>query len=154
MPDPRASLNAFRALSALFFYKIVYPAAIMILIVMVALYVLTILLTITFSNWWLLLLIILVPLTVFLLAAAYILWYLLKKLLPRRLSDHELVKLSRFTDKLFGVAEQARLPYPVLLFLVAKDVLRGKESKFLRKIIGDSRELMREFGEIQEMFRQ
>ena len=154
MPDPRASLDAFRALSALFFYKILYPAVFMILILMVALYVLTIFLTISFSNWWLLLLVLLIPLTIFFFIAGYILWYLLKKLLPRRLSNHELVRLSRFTDKLFEVAEQARLPYPVLLFLVAKDVLRGKESKFLRKIIGDSRDLMREFGEIQQMFKQ
>lgn len=153
MPDPRASLHALRALSALFLYKILYPALFMIVIVMVALYVLTVLLTLTFSSWWLLLLVILIPLTIVFLVTGFILWFLLQKLLPRRLSKHERQQINRFTDKLFTIAERARLPYPVLLFLVGKDVIRGKESRFLSELIGDSRGLMKEFEEIQGLFR-
>ena len=154
MPDPRASIGALRALSALFLYRILQPVLVMTAILLIALYTSTILLTLTFSDWWLLTLVVLVPLTAIILICGYIVWYLLHKLLPRRLSADERVKLRKFTDKLWGVAEQVRLPYPVLLFLVAKDVLRGKESKFLRKIIGDSRDLMREFEEIQSLFRK
>lgn len=152
MPSPRASLGALRALSALFFFKILHPVLIMTIIILAALYTLTILLTLTFSPWWLLSLILLIPLTSVVLIGGYILWYLLHKLLPRKLAAHERSKLNRFTEKLWTVSEKARLPYPVLLFLVAKDVLRGKESEFLRKIIGDSRELMRELTEIQKLF--
>ena len=154
MPDPRASIGALRALSALFFFKILHPTLVMIAVILIALYTSTILLALTFSNWWLLALVVLVPLTVIILIVGYILWYLLHKLLPRKLSSDERAKLHKFTDKLWSVAEQVRLPYPVLLFLVAKDVLRGKESKFLRKIIGDSRDLMREFDDIQDLFRK
>ncbi len=154
MPDPRASLDAFRALSALFLLRILQPALVMSVIILIALYTLTILLALTFSTWWLLALFVLVPLTVFLLVAGYVLWYLLHKLLPRKLTSRERTKLHKFTETLWSVAEQVRLPYPVLLFLVAKDVLRGKESKFLRRLIGDSRDLMKEFGEIQAFFRQ
>lgn len=154
MPDPRASIGALRALSALFFFKILHPTLVMVAVILIALYTSTILLALTFSNWWLLALVVLVPLTVILLIVGYLLWYLLHKLLPRKLSSDERIKLHKFTDKLWGVAEQVRLPYPVLLFLVAKDVLRGKESKFLRKIIGDSRDLMREFDDIQDLFRK
>lgn len=154
MPDPRASIGTLRALSALFLFKILHPALVMIAIVLIALYTLTILLTLTFSNWWLLTLTVLIPITILILICGYIVWYLLHKLLPRKLSSEEQAKLHKFTDKLWGVAEQVRLPYPVLLFLVAKDVLRGKESKFLRKIIGDSHDLMKEFGEIQDLFRK
>lgn len=154
MPDPRASFNALRALSALFFYKILYPALFMVVILLVALYTLTVLLVLTFSNWWLLLLVILVPLTLMLLVAGTIVRYLLRRLIPRKLSSTEKAKLNAFTDKLLGVAERARLPYPVLLFLVAKDVLRGRESKFLSRTIGDSRDLMKEFSEIQGLFKE
>lgn len=154
MPDPRPSISALRALGALFLFKILHPALVMIAIILVALYTSTLLLTLTFSSWWLLTLIVLVPITVIILIGGYIIWYLLYKLLPRKLTSEERAKLHDFTDKLWGVAEQVRLPYPVLLFLVAKDVLRGKESRFLSKLIGDSRDLMSEFDEIQGMFRQ
>lgn len=152
MPSPRASFDTLRALSALFFLRVLHPALIMTGIALIALYTLTVLLALSFSNWWLLTLFILIPMTIVALIAGYILWRLLHTLLPRKLSARERSKLNTFTDKLWGVAEQARLPYPVLLFLMAKDVLRGKESKFLRKIIGDSRDLMKEFGEIQKLF--
>lgn len=154
MPNPRISLSALRALSALFFYKVINPVLVMVVIIMVALYTLTVMLALTFSEWWLLILVILVPLTVFFLVVSFVLHYLLRRLLPRKLEAHERVKLNQFTDRVWDVAERARLPYPVLLFLVAKDVVRGKESKFLSKIIGDSRELMKEFEEIQELFRK
>lgn len=154
MLDPRASFSALRALSALFFYRILYPTLFMVVILLIALYTLTVLLTLTFSAWWLLLLVILVPFTIFFLASGYMMWYLLRKLLPRHLTPHERERLTKFTDKLLGVAERARLPYPVLLFLVAKDVLRGKESKFLRSIIGDSRDLMKELEQIQGLFKE
>lgn len=154
MPDPRASLDAFRALSALFLLRILHPTIVMIGIVLAALYTLTIFLTLSFSNWWLLTFVILIPLTAVILIGGYILLHLLHKLLPRKLSPAERAKLQKFTETLWGVAEQARLPYPVLLFLVAKDVLRGKESKFLRKLVGDSRGLMKEFGEIQSLFQK
>lgn len=154
MLNPRISLGALRALSALFFYKVINPILVMIVIIMIALYAITFMLTLTFSEWWLLILVVLVPLTVFFLVVGFILHHLLRRLLPRTLDAHERARLNRFTDRAWDVAERARLPYPVLLFLIAKDVLRGRESKFLSKIIGDSRELMKEFEEIQELFRK
>lgn len=154
MPDPRASLHALRALSALFMYKILHPVLFMTVIVMAALYVLTILLALTFSSWWLLILAILIPLTIIFAVVGFILRFLLQKLLPRKLSPHERKQINDFTGKLFGIAERARLPYPVLLFLVGKDVLRGKESRFLSEMIGDSKGLMKEFEEIQRLFRK
>lgn len=154
MPDPRASLNALRALSALFLYKILHPVLFMTVIVMAALYVLTILLALTFSSWWLLMLAVLIPLTIIFAAVGCISWFLLRKLLPRKLSAHERKQINNFTNKLFGIAERARLPYPVLLFLVGKDVIRGKESRFLSEMIGDSKGLMKEFEEIQGLFRK
>ena len=154
MPDARASFDTFRALGALFLLRILQPTLVLTVIGLVALYVLAILLALTFSSWWLLTLVVLVPLTICLLVCGYVLWHLLHKLLPRKLSPQERTKLHSFTNTLWGIAEQVRLPYPVLLFLVAKDVLRGRESGFLKKMIGDSRDLMREFGEIQDLFRK
>jgi hypothetical protein len=152
MPSPLASLNTLRALGALFLYRALHPVLFMIVIVMVALYVSTALLALSFSSWWWLLLIVLVPITIVLTLLGYVMWFLLQRLLPRKLSSDERYRLNAFTGKLLSIAERARLPYPVLVVLVGKDVIRGKESRFLSSVIGDSKALTKEFGEIREMF--
>ena len=37
---------------------------------------------------------------------------------------------------------------------LGKDVLRGKESSYLRGIIGDSRSLLKEFSDVQALFQK
>jgi hypothetical protein len=152
MPSPRSSLSALRALSALLLYRILHPVLFLVIIIMVACYVLTVLLALSFSAWWWLLLILFVPITLVLAVLGFVLWFLIQQLLPRRLSSAERKYLNTFTEKLFGIAERARLPYPVLIVLIGKDVIRGRESRFLSRLIGDSKALTRELGEIQAMF--
>ena len=153
MLNPKASVDTLRALSALFLLRVLKPVAVMLAIILAASYALTVMLVLSFTAWWLLLLLLLVPLTVIVLVIGSVLWYLLHRILPRQLSAAERDQLNGFTDKLFAVAEKTKTPYPILLFLVAKDVIRGKESSFLRGLISDSKSLMKELGEIQRLFR-
>lgn len=154
MSSPRASLDALRALSALFLLRVLRPALFMVAVLMIAGYTLTIMLTLSFSSWWLLLLFVLIPLTLMFLVLGTVVWFLLQRILPRKLSSQERSRLNGFTEQLFAIAEKTKTPYPILLFLVAKDVVRGKESSFLRGLIGDSRTLMKDFGDIQALFRK
>lgn len=154
MPSPKASLNALRALSRLFLLRVLRPALLMITILLVAGYALTLMLTLSFSGWWLLLLILLVPLTLIFLILGLVSWFLLQRLLPRKLSASEHTQLTDFTEKLFAVTERAKTPYPVLVFLVAKDVMRGKEVSFFHGIIGSSQSLVKEFAAIQRLFEE
>ena len=151
---PSASLRAFRAVSAIILKKLLHPLQFMAVILLVAGYALTVFLSMSFSAWWWLLLIILVPLTIVFLIAKLISVYLLRIVTPRRLSDAEQGKITAFADKLFSVAERTQTPYPVMLFLIGRDVVRRRESEFLRNLVGDSKSLMTEFGEIQELFRE
>lgn len=153
MPNSRSSLRTLRAISTLFLSRILKPVAFMTVIVLGSAYVLTILLSVAFSSWWLLLLVILVPLTVIAVVGTVVLRFILRQLLPRRLSPDEKGRINAFLDKLERVAENAKLPYPVLVFLVAKDVIRKKESKFLAEMIGDTKGMMTELGEIERLFR-
>lgn len=153
-PNTNVSVRALRALSALVLHRMLKPALFMIVIILSAFYVLTILLTLSFSAWWLLILILLLPLTLVLLILGYVMWFLLQKLLPRKLSTTERNRLDAFIEKISDIADRIKLPYPVMILLVVKDVIRGKESKFIRGIIGDSKELTAEFGEIQELFKE
>lgn len=152
MSDIRTSLTAIRAVSALLLQRFLHPALLMITIILVAIYVLTTLLALSFSTWWWLLLFILIPVTLFLLVVGYILWFLLQQLLPRHLTRVERQKLKTFIDKLFSLAERTRTPYPILLFLIAKDTIRGRGSSFVGNLIGDSKDVVREFNDIQKMF--
>jgi purine-cytosine permease-like protein len=154
MQNNRSSLRTLRAISALFLAKLLKPIVFLACIILGAAYVLTILLSLAFSNWWMLALIILIPLTLVLLAGYLLLRFFIQKLLPRKLSTGEQTKIHGFLDTLLSTAERAKLPYPVIVFLVAKDVIRGKESKFLGKMVGDTKGLMTELGEIERLFRE
>lgn len=154
MVNPQASINALRAISALSLRRLLQPAAVMFAVLLGAGYVLTILLVIVFSPWWLLLLLVLLPWTLVGLAVVIAIRTVLKRLMPRRLSREEHLRLKQFVQDLVGVADRSRTPYPVMLFLIAKDVIRGRESEFLRSLIGDSKNLFHDFGAIQKMFDQ
>lgn len=153
MVNIRHTTSALRALSALFLYRALQPALVMSVILLVAAFVTMILLALSFSNWWWLLLILLLPLTLIFVVMCYLIWFTIQKLMPRKLAPNERAQLQDFIESLFSIADRSSLPYPVLLFLVAKDVIRGKESRFLSSLIGDSKALTREFEEIQNLFR-
>ncbi len=142
-----------RILSALLLKRLLKPVLVIGAFIGLALYTLTVFLAISFSTWWLLALVILVPITVFLILLASLIWFLLGKLSPKKLSKPEQQKVDGFIDTLFSLAERSKTPYPVLLFLIAKDVIRGKESSFIRDLIGDSKKVTKEFEEIRTLFR-
>jgi hypothetical protein len=152
VPRPRASFDTLRALGGVFLKRALTPVFLMAVIILVAAYALMLMLTMSFSNWWLLMLILLLPLTAVLFGITLVLRYVLRRILPRKLTAQERHQLEAFSDKLFSVAERGRTPYFILVFLVAKDVIRGRESAFLRSLIGDSRELMKDFASLQRLF--
>lgn len=153
MPKPKTAITALRAVSALVLKRLLHPMMLMTIIVLGGAYVLMILLVLSFSIWWLLLLIILIPLTLIFGILGYILWYLLQRLMPKEVEKDDREKLGSFTDKVFTLVEKTKTPYPVTLFLIGKDVIRGKESAYIGGLIGDSNDLIKKFEEIQEVFR-
>lgn len=154
MANISSSVAALRALSALLLKKLLQPIMVLVVIVVASVYLLTIFLALSFSDWWWLLLVIWLPLTMMLLAVGYVIWFLVETLLPKKLSKTEKKTISDYTDKLVNLAEKSRTPYPVILFLIAKDVVRGKESAFLSGMIGDSKSLVRGFTDVQEIFKK
>jgi hypothetical protein len=152
MNNRDGSIGALRAIGALVLLRALQPVAVIVAVILIACWALMLMLVLSFSDWWLLLLVILVPITVVVAAIAFILWRLIGRILPRKLSGSERHKLQRFTETVLGIAESARTPYPVLIVLIAKDVLRGRESSFVRGLISDSGDLVKDFGEIRRMF--
>jgi len=149
---PSSTIDALRALGALALRQLLRPVAVMAAILLAASYALMVFLSLSFSAWWWLLLIILFPVTFICLVIAGIAWLLTERLLPRRLTRDERRQLLSFTSKVTSLAERGRLPFPLLLVVLARDVVWGRESSYLRSIIGDSKQLTREFHDIRELF--
>lgn len=118
--------------------------------VLLVLVVVDIILGVWVSSWWFALLIILLPIAVITAAIASLLWAISGRILPSHLTKVDEKQLISFSDKVLGVVENLRIPYPILLLLIAKDVLRGKQSKFLTNIIEDSKQLKADLSALQE----
>ena len=148
----QSSILALRALGAVVLRRILRPALILIVLVLTLCFAATLVLASLVSLWWLLLLIIFVPVSFVVGIVFLLLWQATNRLIPRALSRQEHRQLWAFCTKILVVAERAKLPYPVLVVLIGKDILRRRESVFLEEVIGDSKSLTTEFGEIRKMF--
>ena len=148
----KPTVQALRAITALYAQGILKFLLLIIGGLLIVLYALVIVFTTQFSIWWLLLLLILVPVTVITITITIILWLGTKRLLPRQLTKQERDEITQFTDRINGLVERARTPYPIALVLVAKDVIRGKESTFLRRLINDSGSIKSDFAAVKRIF--
>ncbi len=143
--------TALRAITAVYFRRLLVIAAGLSGVTSVILLLLTAVLALNLSPWWWLLLVIILPLIVVIASVIGVLWITTNRLLPRQLSRTEIKSISAFTGKLFGVVEQIHLPYPVLLVLIGKDIIKGKPNKILQDTVENSRLLRKEYTEIKDM---
>ena len=147
-----STILALRAVTGVYFRRLLIIATSIAVVVLAILYIAINYLAMNLSPWWWLFMIVLVPVTVLAIIVGSGLWFASRRLLPRRMNRHERQMVMTFGSKLFGVIERGRLPYPLLLGLVAKDVLRGRESSLVRDTISDSRSLKDDFRVIQKFF--
>ena len=109
-------------------------------------------LTVVDSDWWALLLIPLIPITLLVGLLSVGLWVASGKLLPGRITKTQRKKIVSFTDKITRLIENGKTPYPMHLFLIGKDVIRGKGSGHVRSLIDDSASLKDDFNDIRRTF--
>ncbi len=147
-----AHISAARAVTAIFFQGLLKFAVLSATGIFILLVILTAVLAIQINSWWWLLLIIFAPAYLIALGLGIGFYALSNRLLPRKLTKGERSRISDFTSKVSGLVETAKTPYPLVAFLVAKDVLRGKKSRFLEKNVLSSRSLKAEYAEIQNLF--
>ena len=145
-------IRALRAITATVFQRVYRFVAAIIAIILLLLWVLSLYLELAVSGWWFLLIAILVPLTIIVVVIATILWLLSQRLLPRTLEKAEKAEVLAFSDKILRVAEVRATPLPIMLFLIAKDIVRGKKSSFVEGVIADSSSLKADFTKIKDRF--
>lgn len=147
-----STMLALRAITAVFFRRMVRFIGTVVAVILILLCALITYLSTTVSGWWAILFIVLVPLGLATFLVATVVWGATTRIMPKKLTATETRRIHDFTGKLFGLVEAAKMPYPVKVGLIAKDVLRGRESTFLRNAIQDSRSLKGEFDSIKTMF--
>ncbi len=147
-----AHISAARAVTAIFFQGLLKFAMLLATGIFTLLMILTAVLALQISNWWWLLLIIFLPVYFIAIGLGFVFYALSNKLLPRTLTKAERTRITDFTSKVSGLVETAKTPYPLVAVLVAKDVLRGKRSRFLEENILSSRSIKSNYEDIQKLF--
>ena len=148
----KASIQAFRALPAIVFQRIFTP----IIWIVGACITAILLLTVYLGGWvhpmWWLLLVIITPATLVVVAITAAVWYLSTRLIPRPLTPSERSQLNDAADKVMRVAEVRATPLPWMFVLIAKDVIRGKNSSYLETVVNDTTSLKQTFLNIRALF--
>ena len=147
------SLLALRAITAVTFRRLLKWVSIVAAIILAAVWAGMLVLVIFINPWWWLMTVILVPATLVLTLLATLLFALTKRLVPRKLSKEESAKVHHFTSTLLGLAEVRATPWPVLAFLIGKDIIRGRQSTFIESTISDAKGLRGQFDAIRSMFK-
>lgn len=148
----KSTIAALRAISAVFLRRLLRFVFIVTGIVMILFYGSMTYLAVDYSLWVLLILIILLPLTLVVLVISLLLWFITGQIMPRQLTKLENKQILKFTDKISSVIERGRTPYPIAVFLIVKDIIRDRDSKFLKELISDSKSLRGDFNKIKKLF--
>jgi hypothetical protein len=146
------TITALRAITAVTLRRILLPLLWVGAGILILAYALTVFLSVGYSGWWTLLLVLLIPLTLVGIVVGVGLWIASGKLFPRSYDKKHKKPIIAFTDKIMGLVENSKTPYPIHLFLIGKDIIRGKESSHLKGMIDDSSSLRRDFDEIRKLF--
>ena len=148
-----ASFLALRAITGVTFRRILLLASTFTGLAFSILWILLILLASTVSTWWWIGAIILVPLTITVAVIGMVLFILANRLIPRKMTREERTKVHKFTSTLLGLAEVRATPWPLLAFLIGKDIIRGRSSSYIESTINDAKGLRTQFDAIRQLFR-
>ncbi len=148
----KASIQAVRAITGVYFQKLINTSAIVGTVILVVLWGLLIWLAATVDPLWGLFFIALLPATIIAVVIYNLMTALGRSVVPRKLSSSEKQAITDMGDKVFSVAEAAGTPWIINMFLIGKDVIRGRESRHIRHIISNTSTLKDDFLQVRRFF--
>lgn len=146
-----ASVKAARAITGVYFQRLVTLGAIVTGILLALLWFIVIWLA-TKDVLWSLFFIVLVPATIVVVFLYIMLTNLGHSIIPRRLNGQEKRIVGTIGSRLMEIKDTAQTPWFITLFLVGKDVVRGRESSYLRRIISSSSGVREDFLRVRKIF--
>lgn len=148
----KATIQAIRAITGVYFQKLVTASAAVGGILLALFWALVIWLTTTVDPLWALFFLLLLPLTVVSFITYGLMLSLGRELMPRPLTKSEKKKVTDLGDKVFHTADTATTPWPHHLVLIGKDVIRGKESSYIKEILANTGSLRDDFSNVRRFF--
>ncbi|MBC7764180.1 hypothetical protein H7Y29_00535 [Microbacteriaceae bacterium] len=148
------SISAVRALTSVTFQQMLKPASWIAFVVFLLLHIIVLYVAFNVSAWWLLLLAVIIPVMLIVCGILAAFWYLARRLMPRPLLPSEAATVSTMVGKVFRLLEARSTPLPIIMFFIAKDVMRGKGSSYLETIITDGKGLKDDFASVKSIFEQ
>ncbi len=146
-----ASLQAIRAITGVYFQKLVAIGAVIGGLFFAALWTLLIWLT-TKDGLWALFFVVLVPATIVFVFLVIMLWTLGQSVVPRKLKRAEKKTVAAIGSKLISINDTVRAPWFVSVFLIGKDVVRGRESAYIRTAIANTSGIKDDFMRVRRIF--
>lgn len=140
-----------RAIGSEFALSFIKPIAIILAIVLAVVIGVVWLLTALFSPWWWLLA---VPFAVIggVIGAVLLISYVIVRVFRPELSKEQHMAVRGFIDKVSGLNEAARTPYPLLVARIAIDFIIHRDGRYVKGLINDSRSLKSEYTAILGYF--
>ncbi len=148
----KATIKAVRAITGVYFQRLITASAVVGGIFIIAIWALIIWLSTTVDALWGLFIFLLLPLTIASLVIYGLMMRLGGELIPRALSKDEMHKIGKLGDKVFHMTETKSTPWPYHLLIISKDVLRGKESSYIRDTLANTRSLKQDYLDIRQLF--
>lgn len=140
-----------RAIASEFAFSIVKPIALITASALLVIVAVTWLLAVQFSPWWWLLVI---PFSVVagVIGAILLLAWLMIVAIRPDITALQRKEVQRFIDKVSGLNEAVRTPYPLLAARIGLDLLIHRDGRYVRELINDSKSLKGEYKAIQRYF--
>ena len=148
----QAATKALRAITYVIFRRLFLPIFLVVIGILAVLWATVLVLGFSVDMSWFWVFILLVPLTFVAATVLIVLWLLSSRLAPRRLNKQERRGMAVFTDKILRLAETRATPWPIMAALIAKDIIRGRRSAYIERLIDDTRSLKGDFVEIKRLF--
>ncbi len=148
----KASIQAVRAITGVYFKRLMTKSVITAGVILGALWALVIWLGATADPLWLWFILLLVPLTLTTLIIYRLLLSMGDALIPRPLTKRELQQITTMGDKVFSLTSAQPHPFIQRVMLVSKDVLRDKESAYIKQVVSDTESLRDDFLAIRALF--
>lgn len=147
----KTQLLVLRAIASEFALSIIKPVALVIAIILLIVVALAWFLAVQVSVWWWLLALPFGVIGSIIGAILLLAWLLILTIRPN-LTKQQRHEVQRFIEKVSGLNEAVRTPYPLLAARIGLDLIIHRDGRYVRELISDSKSLKSEYQSIQKYF--
>lgn len=147
-----STLTLARALTALIARRVIRIATIITLALLVLIFIACWALAYFFSPWWWLLFVPFVGWLLVFLLIRLLLVFIVRQIHSENMTKQQSKALNSFVDKIWELLEARATPIPIIVLLCLKDILLHRDVVTIKKFIGSSVGLKKDYQNLQKLF--